>query len=180
MCRKVVPANQSCDGKTGWTARTQSGEISCILCGSALEMGISLANSIGASRHSACNEDLHRNQPSLAKHERSLARRGGLHISIMSKTRNALATFVLATVSLLAAAGPDFDAIERSRSQARKPQPQPTTNLPSQPGEVKQEAKVCAVEKPILPLDHGPRAQTTPYENAVRMRKYQEEVAKKC
>ncbi|WP_454728096.1 MULTISPECIES: hypothetical protein [Cupriavidus] len=101
----------------------------------------------------------------------------------MSTTINAMVTLALVTVSFSAAGGPDFDAVGRSPSQAHEPQPQPqpaTTGLPPQPGEVKAEAKVCPVEKPILPLDHGPRAQTTPYENKLRMRKYQEAVAKYC
>ncbi|WP_367395231.1 hypothetical protein [Cupriavidus sp. Agwp_2] len=101
----------------------------------------------------------------------------------MSRTVKAMATLMLVTVSFSAAASQDFNALELSPGNAQEPrsQPQPTTMaLPTQPREVKTDAKVCAVKKPILPLDHGPRAQTTPYENKVRMRKYQEAVAKNC
>lgn len=101
----------------------------------------------------------------------------------MSGTINAMATLMLVTVSFSAAGGQDFNVLGLSRGDAQEPRSpsQPTTMaLPTQPREVKTEAKVCVVEKPILPLDHGPRAQTTPYENKVRMRKYQEAVAKNC
>ncbi|WP_152561785.1 hypothetical protein [Cupriavidus sp. SK-3] len=100
----------------------------------------------------------------------------------MSRTINAMATLMLVTVSFSAAGGQDFNAFGLSRGDAPEPQSPslPTKALPTQPREEKTEAKVCAVEKPILPLDHGPRAQTTPYENKVRMRKYQEAVAKNC
>lgn len=36
--------------------------------------------------------------------------------------------------------------------------------------------KVCPPKKLVLPLDHGPRAQTTPYLNQVRKARYEAEV----
>ena len=36
--------------------------------------------------------------------------------------------------------------------------------------------KVCPPKKLVLQLDHGPRAQTTPYLNQLRMARYEAEV----
>jgi hypothetical protein len=67
----------------------------------------------------------------------------------------------LAMLSLLATgsamAGPDFFVIE----QARKAHAQRTDAAAASSTGVE-------VHKPALPLDHGPRAQTTPYLNAKR------------
>lgn len=38
------------------------------------------------------------------------------------------------------------------------------------------QVKVCPPKKLVLPLDHGPRAQTTPYLNQVRKARYEAEV----
>lgn len=38
------------------------------------------------------------------------------------------------------------------------------------------QVKVCPPKKLVLPLDHGPRAQTTPYLNQLRKARYEAEV----
>lgn len=61
--------------------------------------------------------------------------------------------------TLPALAGPDFQLIE----QARK---------------ARQEAKAglrCPPQPLILPLDHGPRAQSTPYLNRLRKQRFEAE-----
>ncbi|MFS4517896.1 hypothetical protein ACMFLR_29020, partial [Delftia tsuruhatensis] len=63
-------------------------------------------------------------------------------------------------VSLPALAGPDFQAIEKARAarQAAGAAQAVTTRVDSASG---QRVK-CLPAPLVLPLDHGPRAQTTP------------------
>ncbi|WP_454902688.1 hypothetical protein [Variovorax gossypii] len=37
-------------------------------------------------------------------------------------------------------------------------------------------AQQCAAERLVLPLDHGPRPQTTPYENKLRKQRFEAEM----
>lgn len=65
----------------------------------------------------------------------------------------------LATAAASSAfAGPDFFALQKAR-EARQAQSS------TQP-------KDCAAARLVLPLDHGPRAQTTPYLNEKRKERF--------
>lgn len=75
---------------------------------------------------------------------------------------------------LSACAGPDLKALERDHkgqlaSQAQtQPQRDIYANLPpTAAGSPK-----CPQQSPVMGLDHGPRAQTTPYQNQLRRDRY--------
>lgn len=75
--------------------------------------------------------------------------------------------FALAT-SLSACAGPDWQAIEQARKNARNKQ---SIDTPTATAEDK-----CTQKRLVLPLDHGPRAETTPYLNRQRRAAFEAEV----
>ena len=85
-----------------------------------------------------------------------------------------IATIVLGA-SLPALAGPDFQAIEKARAAkqaAAAAQTASTTSVDRATGlRVK-----CPPDPLVLPLDHGPRAQTTPGENRTRKARYEAQV----
>lgn len=56
-------------------------------------------------------------------------------------------------------AGPDWSAIEQARKNQRSQMSETSKRSPVQ---------VCTSKSVVLPLDHGPRAQTTPYANELR------------
>lgn len=64
--------------------------------------------------------------------------------------------------SLPAAAGPDFNAIEQARKAKQSAQ---QANQGKTRGELASTSGACSPGKLVLPLDHGPRAQTPPYAN---------------
>lgn len=71
-------------------------------------------------------------------------------------------------------AGPDWQAIERAR-KAKQTEAQSArrgdayaVSAPTGAGPLK-----CPPEAPVLQLDHGPRAQTTPYLNRLRKDRYE-------
>ncbi|RTL45527.1 MAG: hypothetical protein EKK53_06340 [Burkholderiales bacterium] len=74
--------------------------------------------------------------------------------------------------ALPAFAGPDWQAIEQARKakqatqMARDGNPMPAKGA---------EAMTCPPDALVLPLDHGPRAQSTPYLNAKRKDRYEAE-----
>lgn len=70
-------------------------------------------------------------------------------------------------VSLSALAGPDWQAIEQARKHA---QAQPVKAEAVTPQEK------CAQKRLVLPLDHGPRAQTTPHLNRQRKAAFEAEL----
>jgi len=76
--------------------------------------------------------------------------------------------------SLPALAGPDFQAIEKARAarQAAEATQAVTTRVDSASG---QRVK-CPPAPLVLPLDHGPRAQTTPGESRMRKARYEAQV----
>ncbi|MGH8790462.1 MAG: hypothetical protein ACREYA_36060 [Cupriavidus necator] len=80
---------------------------------------------------------------------------------------NKLLIFLIGMVtlgaSLPAAAGPDFQAIERARKAKQAEQVKMAGT-----GQ-----KDCDSMKLVLPLDHGPRAQTTPYLNQQRRERFE-------
>lgn len=69
--------------------------------------------------------------------------------------------------TLSAFAGPDWQAIEQARKNAHA---QSTTTEKTMPEEK------CAQKRLILPLDHGPRAQSTPYLNRQRKEAFEAEM----
>lgn len=72
-------------------------------------------------------------------------------------------------------AGPDFQVIEKARvarQAAVAAQMATTSRVDSTTG---QRAN-CPPEPLVLPLDHGPRAQTTPGENRMRKARYEAQV----
>lgn len=73
-------------------------------------------------------------------------------------------------------AGPDWQAIEHARkakqeAQAARRGDAYEAMAPTSAGPVK-----CPPEAPVLQLDHGPRAQTTPYQNRLRQERYEAQV----
>lgn len=76
---------------------------------------------------------------------------------------------MVVSISLPAFAGPDFWIIEKARS-ARQAEAQRSQ------GSAWKDAPGCPPEKLVLPLDHGPRAQTTPYLNERRRQRYEEQL----
>lgn len=85
----------------------------------------------------------------------------------MKKLITTLVGIATLGVSLSALAGPDWQAIEQARKHAQ-----------AQP--VKAEAvtlqEKCAQKRLVLPLDHGPRAQTTPNLNRQRKEAFEAEM----
>ena len=77
----------------------------------------------------------------------------------MKKLLNSLIGAVALTAMLPAFAGPDWQIIEQARNGKRVQVAQTEKTSP---------AAKCAAKRLILPLDHGPRAQTTPYLNERR------------
>ncbi len=82
----------------------------------------------------------------------------------MKKLLDTLIGAVALSAMLPAFAGPDWQAIE----QARKHKHVQVAQADSP------EAK-CAAKRLVLPLDHGPRAQTTPYLNERRKARFEAE-----
>ena len=83
-----------------------------------------------------------------------------------------IATITLGT-TLPVLAGPDWQAIEHARkakqeAQAARQGAAYDTMAPTSARPAK-----CVPDAPILQLDHGPRAQTTPYQNRLRMERYE-------
>lgn len=82
-----------------------------------------------------------------------------------------LITTLIGTISLSATlsafAGPDWQAIELARKNANAQ----TSKMEKATPEDK-----CAEKRLVLPLDHGPRAQTTPYLNRQRKAAFEAEM----
>jgi len=83
-----------------------------------------------------------------------------------------LGIFALAA-ALPALAGPDWQLIEKAR--AEKQAAALETGRVSSSGTSAARGD-CRVERLVLPLDHGPRAQTTPYQNAQRKARHDAQV----
>ena len=84
----------------------------------------------------------------------------------MKKLLKSLIGAVALSAMLPAFAGPDWQAIEQARKNKRVQVAQAEKASP--------EAK-CAAKRLVLPLDHGPRAQTTPYLNEKRKASFEAE-----
>lgn len=84
----------------------------------------------------------------------------------MKKLLNTLIGAVASSPVLPASAGSDWQAIEQARKYKREQLAQAEKTSP--------EAR-CSAERLVLPLDHGPRAQTTPYLNEKRKASFEAE-----
>lgn len=85
----------------------------------------------------------------------------------MNKLLAKLVGLVAAGMMLPALAGPDWQAIEQARKNKRTQVAQMEKLAPEQK---------CAAKRLVLPLDHGPRAQTTPYLNEKRRQSFEAEL----
>jgi hypothetical protein len=74
---------------------------------------------------------------------------------------------VALSTMLPAFAGPDWQAIEQARKNKRAQVMQMEKPTPEER---------CAAKRLVLPLDHGPRAQSTPYLNEKRKQRFEAEV----
>lgn len=91
----------------------------------------------------------------------------------MKKLLLTLITFLTLGDALPVLAGPDWQAIEHARKAKQEAQTARQGDVyaalpPTSAGPVK-----CPPTAPALQLDHGPRAQTTPYQNRLRKDRYE-------
>lgn len=91
----------------------------------------------------------------------------------MKKLLVTLISAITLGTTLPVLAGPDWQAIEQARkvkqeAQAARHSDAYVVMAPTGAGPVK-----CPPEAPLLQLDHGPRAQTTPYQNRLRKDRYE-------
>ena len=84
----------------------------------------------------------------------------------MKKLLISLVGAVTLGVTLPSIAGPDFQAIERARKARHTTQ---HATMPTSAASAATEMSDGAPQKLVLPLDHGPRAQTTPWLNRQRV-----------
>ncbi|MBL8318410.1 MAG: hypothetical protein JNJ42_08385 [Burkholderiaceae bacterium] len=82
----------------------------------------------------------------------------------MKKLFTTLTTWIALGAAVPAFAGPDWQAIERARQNKRAQVAQMEKLTPAQK---------CAARQLVLPLDHGPRAQSTPYLNQRRSESFE-------
>ena len=91
----------------------------------------------------------------------------------MNKLLVTLISAITLGVPLPAAAGPDWHAIEQARKAHQGAQAERTGDLYEASPPPAARPQKCAMPDPlVLPLDHGPRAQTTPYLNQQRRNRY--------
>lgn len=92
----------------------------------------------------------------------------------MKKLLISLATTLTLGAAWPAFAGPDFQVIEKARAdgQAAVAAQATTTRVVNATGQ----RVNCPPQPLVLPLDHGPRAQTTPGENRTRRARYEVQV----
>lgn len=76
-----------------------------------------------------------------------------------------LASTLTLITSMSAFGGPDWDGIEKGRAAKR--------------AEAVQQAESGKEKKILVPLDHGPRADTTPWLNRKGLERFQREMAEK-
>ncbi|WP_082321818.1 hypothetical protein [Variovorax paradoxus] len=92
----------------------------------------------------------------------------------MKKLLISLAAALTLGAAWPAFAGPDFQVIEKARADRQ-------TTVAAQAASTRVDSATgqrvnCPPEPLVLPLDHGPRAQTTPGENRVRRARYEAQV----
>ncbi|VTU42380.1 hypothetical protein [Variovorax sp. RA8] len=95
----------------------------------------------------------------------------------MKKLFTTLISAVALGTTLPALAGPDFQAIEQARKAKQVAQVERQADLRVAQGAARTGSLKCPPEPLVLPLDHGPRAQTTPAENRSRRSRYEAQVA---
>lgn len=90
----------------------------------------------------------------------------------MNRPLIALVSVLTLGSALSAFAGPDWQAIEQARKAKQATQmPRHGDAMPAK-GTA---GMTCPPDALVLPLDHGPRAQSTPYLNAKRKAKHEAE-----
>ena len=96
----------------------------------------------------------------------------------MNKLLVTLISAITLGAALPAFAGPDWHAIEQARkAHHAAPAEQHTGDLYEASAPTAAGPQKCAMPDPlVLPLDHGPRAQTTPYLNHQRKERYAAQV----
>lgn len=85
----------------------------------------------------------------------------------MNKLITTLVDLIAAGMTLPALAGPDWQAIEQARTNKRAQVAQMEKLTPEEK---------CTAKRLVLPLDHGPRAQSTPYLNEKRRQSFEAEL----
>lgn len=68
-----------------------------------------------------------------------------------------------------ALAGPDFNAIQQARKATEAAR---QADQARRGGDLSSTSPGCPPDELVLPLDHGPRAQTTPYANRLRTERH--------
>ena len=95
----------------------------------------------------------------------------------MNKLLVTLISTITLSAALPAVAGPDWHAIEQARKAHQAAQTERTGDLYQASAPTAARPQKCAMPDPlVLPLDHGPRAQTTPYLNHQRKERYAAQV----
>lgn len=89
----------------------------------------------------------------------------------MNKLTYPLIGALILGATLPALAGPDFQLIE----QARKVRQEAEAGRAEDAAASARTGLRCPPQPLILPLDHGPRAQTTPYLNRLRKQRFEAE-----
>lgn len=87
----------------------------------------------------------------------------------MNKLIYSLAGALMLSITLPVLAGPDFQVIEQARKARQEAEARRTEDTAAKAG------LRCPPQPLILPLDHGPRAQTTPYLNRLRKQRFEAE-----
>ncbi len=95
----------------------------------------------------------------------------------MNKLLVTLISAITLVAALPAVAGPDWHAIEQARKAHQAAQVERTGDLYEASAPTAAGPRKCAMPDPlVLPLDHGPRGQTTPYLNHQRKERYMAQV----
>jgi len=92
---------------------------------------------------------------------------------IMNKLIYPLAGALMLGATLPVLAGPDFQAIEQGRKAGQEAEATRTRDATEA---AKTGRGDCPPQPLILPLDHGPRALTTPYLNQLRKQRFEAEM----
>lgn len=87
----------------------------------------------------------------------------------MNKLSIMLAGVLALGAAMPAIAGPDFQVIEQARKAKQAARIAEAANESAA-------KETCAPQRLVLSLDHGPRAQTTPYVNALRASRFEAQV----
>ena len=94
----------------------------------------------------------------------------------MKKLLISLATTLMLGAAWPAFAGPDFQVIEKARADRQAAVAAQIATTTTKVDSATGQRVNCPPEPLVLPLDHGPRAQTTPGENRMRRARYEAQV----